>query len=564
MEISLMNLKHLCSPFVAVTMLLSLSACADRQQPAGIVSAESAVGQDLLPVFARAHQGKPLRYVAIGGSITQAGEGWIGPWLRQQFPISQITLINSGMSATGSSLGIFRAERDIIAHQPDLVAIEYCVNDGGLSDEDAVRFNESIVVRLKSLPNPPAIIFIEAAAQTGVNLQRHRKVAQHYGLVDVDTQKAVDDQLKKINKPWTEFFSDAVHPNKAGHAFYSQVIAEKLQPYVDQARNASPVTKSVHLPTQLSPKPLLLDAYMAPLVGVRQPGWSVEKNLPSWWARFFQGALAAKEPETTLTLTFRGTTVALFYALHQDYGTFYANVDGHQPKHVIANSRGGYTSSIIEQDLTPGEHTLTVVLPPVSAPTATPVNGPVKLGYLMVAGASTPATKTVAPQGPFTAEVLKKMTFKPIAAADWSYATPFVFDNPAAIDAKDVMAKAPSLEHLPKTNWQSVPAGPTPWVDIRKLTSSDKPGIIYARTVIQSDREYTTLLGLAADYYLVAKLNGKQIALFDGPHGGAQSQIFFPVILKKGENELLLKVGAGSAGFGFSATIGSPTPFSKP
>jgi broad specificity polyphosphatase/5'/3'-nucleotidase SurE len=43
------------------------------------------------------------------------------------------------MSATGSSLGVFRIERDIIAHQPDLVAIEFCVNDSGFTDEQAVR-----------------------------------------------------------------------------------------------------------------------------------------------------------------------------------------------------------------------------------------------------------------------------------------------------------------------------------------------------------------------------------------------------------------------------------------
>lgn len=528
-------------------------------------AADTAVGQDLLPVFARAHQGKPLRYVALGGSITQGGDGWIGPWLREQFPKSQVTLINSGMSATGSALGIFRAERDIIDYQPDLVAIEYCVNDGGLSDEDAIRFNETLVVRLKSLPHPPAIIFIEAASEHGVNLQRHRKVAQHYGLLEVDTQQAVDAELKKTGKPWTEFFGDAVHPNKAGNAFYTQIISGRLQPYVESARTGDHPAQPVKLPAPLSNKPLLLDACMVPLQGMRAPGWSTENSLQQWWGRFFQGTLVGKDPGATLTINFRGTAVSLFYALQPEFGSFYANVDGQQPLHVFANSRTGYAYTMIAQDLAPTEHTLTVTLPPVSPPLATPVNGPVKLGYLMVAGGST-ASATSPTAGPFTPAVLRQLTFKPVAASDWSWTGPYNLGDPAALDAKEFIRKPFALEQgkTADIRWQSVPASDKPWVDIRKLSNSDKPAMIYAKATIRSDRAGTALLGIAADYFAVATLNGQPIVTFDGPHGGAQSPTYLPVTLKQGDNELLLKVGAGSAGFGFSASVGMiPEPTTK-
>jgi hypothetical protein len=157
-------------------ILLSLSVVAG--------AAEFGRGRDLLPVFARAHAGQPLRAAAIGGSITQAGGGWLEPWLREQFPKAAVTMRNAGMSATGSALGVFRLERDVISAQPDLVLIEYAVNDGGTSDEDAIRYTESIVVRLKSLPHPPAIVFVEAAAKGGSKRHRHQRVAKHYGLLD--------------------------------------------------------------------------------------------------------------------------------------------------------------------------------------------------------------------------------------------------------------------------------------------------------------------------------------------------------------------------------------------
>lgn len=43
---------------------------------------------DLAEVFRCALYGGPLRCGAIGGSITQAGNGWIEAWLRKRFPES--------------------------------------------------------------------------------------------------------------------------------------------------------------------------------------------------------------------------------------------------------------------------------------------------------------------------------------------------------------------------------------------------------------------------------------------------------------------------------------------
>ncbi|HEY9248641.1 MAG TPA: SGNH/GDSL hydrolase family protein, partial [Rariglobus sp.] len=343
----------------------------------------ASVGNDVVAVFARAERGEPLRYVAIGGSITQAsGDGWAGEWLRGRFPKSDVTVVNSGMSATGSSLGVFRIERDISVHQPDLVAIEYCVNDGGLGDEEAVRYMETMVVRLKSLPHPPAIVIVEAAARGGVNLERHRRVARHYGLAEVDMQAAMD---AKGAAAWDEYFSDNVHPNKAGHAFYAETMRGVLEPLAERARLAEVEARQTVLPAPLSEKPLLLDARMVPLQGYIAPGWKADASLPAWWNRFFQGGLGAGEPGAVLRVPFRGTTVGVFYAMNKDYGSFFAGVDGGLPCHVFTNTRGGYSSIILGNDLPAREHVLTLVLPGKSETDAR-LNGPVKLGYLLVAG----------------------------------------------------------------------------------------------------------------------------------------------------------------------------------
>ena len=315
-------------------------------------------GDDLLKVFKRAHEGKTLTCVAIGGSITQAGKGWIGPALRKRFPKATVTMHNSGMSATGSALGMFRIDRDVISCQPDLVLIEYVVNDGGAKDDDAIWTTESMVRRLKMLENPPAIVFIMAASKSNSRIYRHQKVADHYDLLSVNLDKKSHDYLKKQKLPWKTFFSDAVHPNRKGHQFYGQEIMKDLEPYIRKAANYKP-SPTAPLPKQLSKRKLILDGRMVPIAVA--PGWKKEHRVPGWWNMFFMGATSAKKRGTTMQIPFRGTVVGLFYALSKEYGIFYANIDGHGMKELVCNNRGGYTYSILGKQLTPQTHLLNIV-----------------------------------------------------------------------------------------------------------------------------------------------------------------------------------------------------------
>lgn len=186
-----------------------------------IAQATPQTGSDLTSLFAQVHSGAPLRAAVLGGSITQAGQGWVGRYLAEQFPHSITSLVNAGMSATGSELGLFRLERDVLAAQPNLVFLETSVNDEGLSDAEAIQNVESLVVRLKKQKPPPAIVILQSAHGSGLNKSRHRAVAQHYGLLEVDLDIALKAHLQRENLSWSELMSDKVHPNAAGHQFYA-------------------------------------------------------------------------------------------------------------------------------------------------------------------------------------------------------------------------------------------------------------------------------------------------------------------------------------------------------
>lgn len=517
-------------------------------------------GQDIAAVFARAQAGMPLRYVALGGSITEGGQGWIGPWLKEKFPKSDVSVINSGMSATGSALGVFRVERDVIEHQPDLVAIEYCVNDGRLSDEEAIRYMESLVVRLKSLPHPPAILIIEAAAEEGVNLERHRRVAQHYGLLEVDLQAAVNTELAEDARPWTTFFKDAVHPNTDGHAFYARTIEAALDSQLDTQETKS----EKPLPPPLSKKPLLLDGEMISLAGrVAEENWKTEPALAASWTRFFNGVLSANKPKSVLQIPFRGTAVGVVYAMDPAYGTFYASIDSGNPQQILTNTREGYSYSILATDLPAMEHSLTLVLPPDTHPVLRQ-SGPIKLGHLLVAGTNDASSKQ-APLGNFHPNDIAAIEFTPLEFEQIRWSGPYSKEGFSGKDALSLMDEImpPEQEASATTEWQSWPkSNETDW-DFHELFQNKTPAIAYVSAEIHAPSAGQAWLAIEVDYFAKIWLNGELVEKIVENHGPASAPVLVQLQLRKGMNSLLIKAGAGTQGHRLKLSAGSasaPTP----
>jgi hypothetical protein len=104
------------------------------------------------------------------------------------------------------------------------------------------------------------------------------------------------------------------------------------------------------------------------------------------------------------------------------------------------------------------------------------------------------------------------------------------------------------------SSWQPLPGSENGWVDFRR--QSDAPKVVYASAEIDADAEEKVLLGLAMDYYAKLWLNGELIATWNGPHGNVRSHQLVAASLRPGKNWLTLKLGSGSAGFGFSLVIG--------
>ncbi|MGP8237189.1 MAG: SGNH/GDSL hydrolase family protein, partial [Limisphaerales bacterium] len=121
--------------------------------------ARSAEGEKLAPAvechareglpnfFAKLNAGGEVKIAYLGGSIT-AQEGWRPltlRWFQEHFPSARISQINAAIGGTGSDLGVFRLKHDVLDQNPDLLFVEFAVNDGGAPTPQIERCMEGIV-----------------------------------------------------------------------------------------------------------------------------------------------------------------------------------------------------------------------------------------------------------------------------------------------------------------------------------------------------------------------------------------------------------------------------------
>lgn len=103
----------------------------------------------------------------LGGSIT-AQNGWRAQTLahlKRAYPQATLAEINAAIGGTGSGLVAFRVRQDVRSKGPDLLFVEFAVNDGGADPRDIVRWMEGIV-RQTWQANPKAdICFVYALTE---------------------------------------------------------------------------------------------------------------------------------------------------------------------------------------------------------------------------------------------------------------------------------------------------------------------------------------------------------------------------------------------------------------
>jgi lysophospholipase L1-like esterase len=294
--------RHLISRRAAALLLGScmfapsriLAARSDRLTSDIVARSQLSTGDlgRLAKVITKARRGEPIKLGVIGGSITVGAiasnpansySGLLLAWWRERFPKCEIDLINAGVGGTGSMYGALRAERDLLPGRPDLVVIEFAVNDNW-TDGEAY---EGLVRQVLAQPNQPAVILLFMMWERGGNDQEMQaKVGMHYHLPMVSFRDAMWPEMTAGRLKWSDYIVDTVHPNDAGHA----AAARFLTAMCETAMNA--VTATAFNADDPLPPPLHSDAFQqvgwrdaADLVPVENESWrqtADDKSKPVW------------------------------------------------------------------------------------------------------------------------------------------------------------------------------------------------------------------------------------------------------------------------------------------
>jgi lysophospholipase L1-like esterase len=293
--------------------------------------------------------------VFMGGSITEM-DGYrpmVCQALRTRFPETEFNFVNAGISSTCSHTGAFRMPTDILAHQPDLLLVEFAVNDDQDAAHDydqAVRGMEGIV-RAARIANPnidilithfvnPSMLETIQRGDVPTSIRAHETVAKHYGVSTCNVAVELARQIAAGETTWQRY--GGVHPKPAGNRIAADLV-QRVFEAVDFAADfatgndaAKPAASSAKRPL---PPPIdehsfdagrFLDAGQIRLGENWQrriPDW---ENLPGSFRKRFAGRplTVADQPGAELEIRFRGDAIGVYVLAGPDAGAVDVSVDG--------------------------------------------------------------------------------------------------------------------------------------------------------------------------------------------------------------------------------------------
>ena len=320
-------------------------------------------------VFQKAQNGEDITVAYIGGSITEGYNAGTTEFyaktctdlLQGYFPDITVTGVNAGISGTPSLLGNLRLERDVLSADPDIVFVEFAVNDG--QEADYKNAYESLVRTLLTQEKDIAVVLLFTVLVSGYTCQEHMsKIGANYDLPMISVHDSVYEEIEAGRMTWQDYSNDQSHPNAYGHKCITDFVDnyyQKVLPVV--AENVGEVSKEL-------PDPVFSAKYMnmhymdsATMDGVELDGFEQYDTHGS----FHNGWMYRGTDGGSMKFTVECSVLEMvFKANNSDkYGTADIYVDGEKVKSVVSNMSDGWnnpvTAYLIDNDSS-AEHTVEI------------------------------------------------------------------------------------------------------------------------------------------------------------------------------------------------------------
>ena len=185
----------------------------------------------------RAANGESLVIGFLGGSITQGSLSstpktcyayLVYEWWKKSFPNAAFSFVNGGIGGTTSHYGGARAWKDVLCYRPDIVTVDFSVNDD--ANEFFEETYEGTLRRLLAAPSAPAVVVLNNVFyDTGKNAQDyHNRIADHYGIPHVSIKDTIFPDVESGKIVRADITPDNLHPNDKGHRLVADEICKLL------------------------------------------------------------------------------------------------------------------------------------------------------------------------------------------------------------------------------------------------------------------------------------------------------------------------------------------------
>lgn len=319
-------------------------------------------------VMRKAEAGEPVSIVCIGGSITQgtisggakdsellkSGEipskrayaDIFFQWWKDRFPGVSFTFVNAGIGGTDSYLGVHRLAQDVLEHDPDLVLVEFSVNDG--NDNFHKTAYDNLVCNLLMDDSAPGVMLLFMAQTNGASAQgNHALVGFHYSIPMVSYANVMSDMMETGRFSEKELSGDQVHPSALGHAVTGEILWNYLNSVYEvrgdlgepEAENVSALTKAVYGNARILDSKDIVPETLGDFNENQICG-----EFPDGWSCDGEGGIVFTASFSRLGILYYATTDGTC-------GQFEVLVDGEHVRTINADFSGGWGNAIMTSEV---------------------------------------------------------------------------------------------------------------------------------------------------------------------------------------------------------------------
>lgn len=349
-------MKKVIALFCAVILVLLAVGCGSKPEDAEVSKIDDKpiysteydgdyykLRSGFLNAYNKIIKGEDITIAFIGGSITygigtndlsESFRVLVENWLEEEYGVN-VTAHNLAIPSACSGLGAYCIEDDVLSHCPDIVFIEYAINDKYArqyyTDEEISVNMETIVRKIyeKSPSTDVALLYTTSAEVSAgeplfLEAQIHEEIAEHYGVASINigyglrkTRGLLKMGAAAVDQRWLQFFTDGCHTNKNGNTEYAKIIKECIAASFEASEKGDLIESSLPSPKN---KELLNTQYIK-TDSVSLDGSKGFKKTDKQWDVFAQypnGYIYTDTADNELVYTFKGSSFGILGSLNTD------------------------------------------------------------------------------------------------------------------------------------------------------------------------------------------------------------------------------------------------------